>query len=97
VRTLPLKLFAACLLLGLQAHARPPGKQRTSQPPLEFRISDPALIREGQAVKYNAELINRSSGPIVLVSPDSRIDFNLNGTISDSFVVSSKPSLMILQ
>jgi len=85
VRNLPLKLFAAVLLLGLgsQVRAIPPRKQSTPQPPLELRINGPSFIREGQAVKYKAVLINRSSEPVVLASPDSRLDFNLNSTITD--------------
>lgn len=87
MRTLPLKVFAAALILspGIQVGAVPPRKQPTPQPPLELRISGPGFIREGQAVKYKAVLINRSAEPIVLASADSRLDFNLSWTISDPY------------
>jgi hypothetical protein len=97
MRTLPLKVFAAALLLGLgsQVRAMPPRKQPTPQAPLELRISGPSFIREGQAVKYKAVLINRSSEPIVLASPDSPLDFILNWTIIDTSgrVLPSRPFL----
>jgi hypothetical protein len=85
MRVRPLKVFAAVLLLGLgtQVRATPPRKQPMPQPPLELRISGPGFIHDGQAVKYKAMLINRSSEPVVLASPDSRLDFNLNWTITD--------------
>src|SRR5580704_5394369 len=80
------KISPLALLMGLAMplHAAPPHKQPSPQAPLELKIIGPSFIHEGEAVKYKAALINRSSGPILVASRDSRLDFELAWTIRDS-------------
>ena len=80
-RVSPLALMMG---LAMPVHSAPPHKQPTPQAPLELKIIGPGFIHEGAAVKYKAVLINRSSGPILLASRDSRLDFDITWTISDS-------------
>jgi hypothetical protein len=76
--------LALMMGLAMPLHAAPPRKQPTPQAPLELKIIGPSFIHEGEAVKYKAVLINRSSGAIILASRDSRLDFELAWTIRDS-------------
>jgi hypothetical protein len=86
MRTLLVAVSALALTTGLTlpVHAAPPHKQPTPQTPLELKIVGPGFIRQGEEVKYEAILINRSSEPIVLASQEARLDFILTWTISDS-------------
>jgi hypothetical protein len=79
------KVYPLALLMGLTIplHSAPPHKQPTLQGPLELKVIGPGFIHEGEAVKYKAVLINRSSGPIILASRDSRLDFDITWAISD--------------
>jgi hypothetical protein len=79
------KISPLALLMGLTMplHSAPPDKRPTPQGPLELKIVGPGFIHKGETVKYKAVLINRSSGPIIIASRDSRLDFDITWTISD--------------
>jgi hypothetical protein len=62
-----------------------------SPAPLEFKISGPAFIREGQKLKFKAVLINRSSGPIVLAPPNSRLGSSGSWKITDAAGRENRP------
>jgi hypothetical protein len=77
------KVFPLALLMGLTMplHSAPPHQKPTPQGPLELKIVGPGFIHEGEAVKYKAVLINRSSGPILLAGTpvdgfDAKYDLN---------------------
>jgi hypothetical protein len=82
----PSRLLSSALLLAMTipVYSASPQKQPRPQDPLELKIIGPRLIHEGQNVKFKIVLTNRSLTPIVLASRDSRLDFDLTWTISDS-------------
>jgi hypothetical protein len=82
MRAFPAKVFPVALLMGLTMplHSAPPYKKPTPQRPLELKTVGPGFVHEGEAVKYKAVLIDRSSGPIILASRDSRLDFDISWT-----------------
>jgi len=86
--TFLLPVIVLALALTGPTAAAPRTKQQFDLVPLELKLFGPHFIREGQNLKFTAQLINRSSAPVLVPSSDAVMYFTMWWTISD---ISGRP------